>query len=355
MYSFSAICDLAGGFSIGASYALGDQPQDIVGYKPFLTNDSISSAYWQKPIVEPSAMRQADIIVATPPCAGLSNANLKADGSNPTNEWITKVMMDGLTYGRPQVMVIENAPTLVGLRGVPVRQKMEALASELGYSVSYYKTTTDHHGIPQKRPRTFALIWQGDRVPKLNRINKPHLNLREYLASHTQQGQLLSQPSQDDLSLLNLLTPDHIDQPPLKSEYLVTMAMKRGRAAEALAAVTVGGSRHRLISHAMEKASRGLNFFDNSPKVFGDIAHAWMHRHCNAISPLGYHGLHVSDGLALMGLPADYLKWITKRNINLTCQTVPTCTARDIITEVAEALDGNRLWSEKSGFTQSNI
>ena len=55
---------------------------------------------------------------------------------------------------------IENAPALSTPKGKPVADKLFEIASENGYSMTLYKTSTHFHGIPQRRDRTFALFFK---------------------------------------------------------------------------------------------------------------------------------------------------------------------------------------------------
>lgn len=97
-----------------------------------------------------------DIVVAVPVCAGLSMASHAAadrkDQCNAQMIWMAKYVMKTI---RPKIYIFENAPTLMSDRGNEVRDQLETIAFENGYSTIYYKTDTKLHDNCQRRPRTF--------------------------------------------------------------------------------------------------------------------------------------------------------------------------------------------------------
>lgn len=102
-----------------------------------------------------------DLVVAVPVCAGLSMASTaNADRKNECNAqmiWMTKYVLKGI---KPKVYLFENAPTLMSDRGAEVRDQLETIAFESGYSIVYYKTDTKYHDNCQKRPRTFIYFFK---------------------------------------------------------------------------------------------------------------------------------------------------------------------------------------------------
>ena len=61
----------------------------------------------------------------------------------------------------------ENAPGLFTQIGEGVVNKLKQIGRTFGYSFSLIKTSTELHGIPQRRIRTFYFFWQSPTVPML--------------------------------------------------------------------------------------------------------------------------------------------------------------------------------------------
>lgn len=102
-----------------------------------------------------------DLVVAVPVCAGLSmastaNAERKSE-CNAQMIWMAKYVLKTI---KPKVYLFENAPTLMSDRGDEVRDQLETIAKESGYSIVYYKTDTKYHDNCQKRPRTFIFFFR---------------------------------------------------------------------------------------------------------------------------------------------------------------------------------------------------
>lgn len=102
-----------------------------------------------------------DLVCAVPVCAGLSMASTanadRKDQCNAQMIWMAKYALKTI---KPKIYLFENAPTLMSSRGDEVRDQLETIAMENGYSVVYYKTDTKYHANCQKRPRTFIFFFR---------------------------------------------------------------------------------------------------------------------------------------------------------------------------------------------------
>ena len=102
-----------------------------------------------------------DLVCAVPVCAGLSMASTanadRKDQCNAQMIWMAKYALKTI---KPKIYLFENAPTLMSARGDEVRDQLETIAMENGYSVVYYKTDTKYHNNCQKRPRTFIFFFR---------------------------------------------------------------------------------------------------------------------------------------------------------------------------------------------------
>lgn len=131
-----------------------------------------------------------DLVVAVPVCAGLSMASTasqsRKDTCNCQMIWMTKYVLNGI---KPKVYIFENAPTLLSGRGDEVRDQLETIAMEAGYSTVYYKTDTKLHHNCQKRPRTFILFFKNKDgksfIPELH-YEKDQMTVRDFFAELNQ-------------------------------------------------------------------------------------------------------------------------------------------------------------------------
>lgn len=126
-----------------------------------------------------------DLVVAVPVCSGLSLATLGA--SNETlmlrNNNMIFLANYALNVIRPKVYIFENAPKLSSEGGKPVREILEKIAEDNGYSVVFYRTDTRLHDNCQRRPRTFVYFFkkfEDGRVPLLGFENK-QVTIEEFL------------------------------------------------------------------------------------------------------------------------------------------------------------------------------
>ena len=117
-----------------------------------------------------------DIVVAVPVCSGLSAATIAGqntkDNRNGNMLFITKYTLGVI---KPKVYVFENAPALYSNAGKDVREMLEKLGEEYGYSVIYYKTDTKFHDNCQKRPRTFVLFVKYNENTAAPDMNYEHI------------------------------------------------------------------------------------------------------------------------------------------------------------------------------------
>lgn len=198
-----AIIPLIGGMVLGAKKATGQDPEFILSYDAFQSNDSHcrenfpevpygligdAGVNWDRPFS--GTFDGIDMVVSLCPCAGLSALNSstkegseKARGGDAIqNEWMYKSSEYVLETIQPQVLWGENAPGLYTALGKKVADRLYEIGKKHGYSFSMIKTSTSHHGIPQNRTRSFYFFWKGETAPLLDWIDKPSETLEEYIA-----------------------------------------------------------------------------------------------------------------------------------------------------------------------------
>ncbi len=153
---------------------VGRRPEYKVFNRKMFQNDNdmnpeiMSSELWTKnPDVELDYSNM-DLCVAVPVCSGLStvstgNSDLREE-RNCNMIWISKYALKVI---QPKIYIFENAPTFMGIRGEYIRNILENIAIENGYSIDYYKTDTQYHDNCQRRKRTFIVFYKKDYAPQM--------------------------------------------------------------------------------------------------------------------------------------------------------------------------------------------
>lgn len=129
---------------------------------PFQSDDDLSPKILKDGVsVDHPDYTDLDIVVAVPVCAGLSGASTASTDRklecNNNMLWLAKYTLNVI---KPKVYIFENAPRFMSEVGSPVRDKLEQMASEAGYSIGYYRTDTKWHDNCQNRPRTFIYFFK---------------------------------------------------------------------------------------------------------------------------------------------------------------------------------------------------
>ena len=180
---------LSGGSAIGCFISTGVLPQFHLSYKPFASNEQHLQRYWPEvplhyldkdPVVD---FRGVDYINSVCPCAGLSmrNDSTTMVNNSTANKWMLDSSIYVLSRVRPKVLWGENAPGLFSNNGAGLVQKLREIGQQFGYSFSLMKTSTELHGIPQRRVRTFYFFWNTPTVPMLNYQKRERRDLLSYL------------------------------------------------------------------------------------------------------------------------------------------------------------------------------
>ena len=208
---WGSIIPLIGGSALGCSKAAGCLPELQLSYSAFAANDFHIRQYWpgvEHRVLDKEAATRApaplpvglDFINSVCPCAGLSmlntatSAGKKRGAGAAANKWMYESSVFVLSKLRPKVLWGENAPGLFTNIGEGVIEKLRAIGTHFGYSFSVMKTSTELHGIPQRRVRTFYFFWGSPTVPLMEYYARPKKDLAAYLkeipASATQQVEI---------------------------------------------------------------------------------------------------------------------------------------------------------------------
>ena len=84
---------------------------------------------------------------------------------------------------KPKAFVFENAPGLYTDVGEPVRNLLMEIAKKYDYAITFYKTNSIYHGIPQNRPRTYTIMVPGNKAPILEYFDKPLPSILDFLST----------------------------------------------------------------------------------------------------------------------------------------------------------------------------
>jgi len=377
---WAPIFPLIGGFPLGAENALGTPPVAVFSAEGFWGNDSHYMNYQNNvlgrnipyiKIDEDGAKNyDLDILVATPPCAALSQLNTgKSDSVRGAdaqqNEWLYEAAYHGFATNT-KVIIAENAPALFTNKGKGVAERLNKIAKDHGYAFSLYKTSTHFHGLPQRRDRTFYFMWKSDTAPILNWHRKEHPTFADYLKL----------VSDDDLQQDIVVNPNVHNEPyyefvkhklgknDVRSDILeancntaLNYVIGKGLLEEANKWFHETGNERgiKYSDRALYKFSIGKGVWDSSTHVFGERMNAVIGRNLNdTIHPTQDRSLTIREALHMMGFPKDFELLGGRSKSNMIAQNVPTCTAADMVREATAFLNGNRILSNSRYVRQDN-
>lgn len=376
--SWAPMISLIGGFPLGAEQAFGKPPVANFSYSGFAKNDSHYNHYMNEtqghnvPYVvmdEGYPKQQVDVIVGTPPCAGLSqlntgkNASVKGAGCQQ-NEWMYKVFEDSIDHFGARVVAVENAPALYTQKGQPVVDRLYEIASKRGYSLTLYKTSTMFHGIPQNRQRAFAIAWDSKTAPLMGWYKRDRKNFKDYL------DEVPKDALHQDLVINPNVYNDHYyqfikhktktDPRQLMIDEGINTAFqyvqRKFGLNEALKWFNKTNNEKgiKYASHALKKFEMGKGIWDGSTHVFDDVMNAVIGRNMvDTIHPTENRSLTIREALYMMGFPHDFELLHGRKSLNHIAQNVPVCTARDICLEIKAYLN-NELQDSGSMLVKQN-
>lgn len=380
--TFIPIIPLIGGFPLGAERAMGKPPEFVSSLDGFWKNDSQYMNYQNNTLGRDIEYRTLDpldrdfkekvnIVVGTPPCAALSQLNTgktpESKGSGcAKNDFMYIAAEQAIHCYHADAVIIENAPALFTNKGEGVAKRLTEIAQENGYSISFYKTSTVYHGIPQARDRCFAFLWRRETAPILNWYKRERKTFAEYLK------EVEPDAIQQDL----IVNPKVANEPYYKFIQHYTgndnareeihavgkktanqWVVKKGLMNEALEwfKETNNELGVKLAEHAIYKFSIGKGIWDGSAHIAMDHTQAWIGRNMNdTIHPTEERSCTIRESLHIMGFPHDFELLGGRTNANLIAQNVPVCTAADMVSEAMAVIRGEREDSGMQCFKQNN-
>jgi len=388
---WGTIIPLIGGSAIGCQKSSGSMPEFHLSYSPFSNNEQHIKRYWpnvpfhyldKNPVVN---FEGVDYINSVCPCAGLSMLNTstakgnKRGSDSAANKWMLDSSIFVLSKVRPKVLWGENAPGLFTNIGEGVIQKLREIGQQFGYSFSVMKTSTEMHGIPQRRVRTFYFFWNTPTVPMMVYQKKERKDLLSYLKEipkdATQQDMFMAKgkaserfrPYQFVLEREGLTHAEfgrkhgkgtisgYLEENDLIDECIEWLEKKYP--GEAFWNQKEGTRTHvEYLQHIVKKRQGGLGYWDDSPRFMdGDSFAAVMKKTMMwAVHPEEDRFLNAREFMHLMGLPHDF-EIDDVKNLNHIAQNVPTNTARDMAEQVKMFLRGELEMTDYSFAKQDNM
>lgn len=366
-FTWAPLVPLIGGFPVGIENAFGKPPELIASYDG-IANDEHYINYQRKTLgrehieyktydpEDATFERKINVIVCTPPCAALSSLNTssnpeKSGSTGEQNQAMYNCVFTAAKKFDADVIMIENAPALSTNKGRPVADKLQEIGEELGYTLSLYKTSTHFHGVPQRRDRTFACFFKGDKNPVLDYQKLPYKELSEYL--ETMEHNVVNE---DTIINHNLLSND-VYYNFLKEKYgdvrkycidkgIITCLQavhKTGHSEEVYKWARDSGNEKwiKLVDHYKKKADMGKGVWDGSVHIFDAHMNAVIGRNMvDTLHPTEERSLTYLEAMYLMGLPENFELLGGKKALNHISQNVPSCTAKFMGEQAIKFLKG---------------
>jgi site-specific DNA-cytosine methylase len=373
---------LIGGFPLGAELALGTPPEAIYSLPGFFGNDGLYVNHQTETLhrdieyvpIEVDDMefeRKINIIVGTPPCAGLSALNT---GKNEAvkgatagqNEFMYHVFRHGMKKFDADVIMVENAPALSTKKGQGVADALYDICRENGYSLTLYKTSTHFHGIPQRRDRTFAIAWKSETAPIMEFHREPRLDFAEYLENIPKDSSFFDEPVNPKIPEVcgywQYIKANYDEDPrdvisKSGEKTAFNFINKSGQLEKVIAWLRENGTDRQVktAEHAVFKFSQGLGIWDGSAHVFDDVMNAVIGRNmADTVHPKEDRSLTIREAMHMMGLPHNYQLLGGRGDINKIAQNVPTCTAKFVVEQAEKFIQGKLRMSNSTYIKQDN-
>jgi site-specific DNA-cytosine methylase len=380
---WASIIPLIGGMMLGAKKTLGTDPEYILSYDAFASNDSHArlnfpetpygtitdeGVSFDKPYT--AALNGVDVVVSLCPCAGLSGLNTSkkegstmARGANAVqNDWMYKSSEYVLENVQPRVLWGENAPGLYTAMGKDVADRLHQIGKKHGYSFTVIKTSTSLHGIPQRRTRSFYFFWKGTTAPILEWIKKESPSLEEYLSQapigEYSNKSFMKEPLTDDPMWRWLRDVEGKTMKDAAAEGAKTMLLyvfsKEGRIESMLNYMRALDEKKaqgyvRLFERAQLK-----KVWDATPHInTGDMPAVVGRTLQLAVHPTEERWMSVQELMWMMGIDADYK--LAHEGYQQISQNVPVPTAADWMGQVVTWLNGGLLDSGVDYMKQDNM
>ena len=377
---WAAHIPLIGGLAIAAEQVTGLPPERVYSLPGFWANDSQYMNYQNKTLgrnieyvpldpLDRTFKEKIDIIVGLPPCAALSGLNcgksaaVKGSGCGK-NEFMYIIADQGIKCFDADAIIIENAPALSTNKGRGVADNLYEIAKASGYSLTLYATSTEFHGIPQARMRTFAILWKSKTAPKMDWFRKDRLDFEDYLKT-------------TDTTLQHDII---INKKLMNEPYALFVQHKSGKSARqacieygtvtAFNWINKQGMLHeanqwfkdtnnevgiKLSEHAIKKFDAGLGIWDSSQHCFDTVMNAVIGRNmADSVHPSENRSLSVRESMHMMGLPGNFELVGGLSKLNQVAQNAPVCTSASMVEQAVKFINGELEFINNDYVKQNN-
>ena len=265
--------------------------------------------------------------------------------------WISRY---ALSVIKPKIYIFENAPTFMGERGGYIRERLEKLANDNGYSIVYYKTDTQYHDNCQKRKRTFIIFFKKEFSPKME-FEHVEVNYDEYLSRIPKDATQQVALDFNVVNYVNMFCMEYLkkcfgDNWRDEVKDIFKYIFKNNLFPKVLdyvdnesdATQKQKDQMHRFVEHVEKKLSMGKGFYHALPYIprDGKLPAVMFKMMQSCMHPYEDRLLSIRECLHLMGHPHDFeLYGLPLREYPKIGQNVPVRTAYWIVSEAMRAYE----------------
>jgi site-specific DNA-cytosine methylase len=313
-------------------------------------------------------IKKTDFVFGLPPCSGFSQLSVKTGAEEKANICMLEIIKFYLATDS-EVLLFENAPGLAGEKGqIFLRDYVYKILIQNNvqdrYRFNLIKTDTDQHGLPQHRPRTFFIMYKGNKFKKINNtrivtfisVEELFKDLpieedagRQHISVHSNFGdEFLSYINDSDKG--HKIIEEILEEKKFKKDWrydiISTVAKKMCNKEDIL------DSNYPLLNKNLillkEKIDRKgmFTFRDSGPILFQDFTSAIVGK--NAINTVrNFNGkfryITMREKARLMGYPDSFNLVDPIKNANHICQNAPLFTVKDSIRWAIQIYENNNL------------
>lgn len=316
----------------------------------------IDPKVWEKDenFLKDIKVKDYDLIYANCPCSGLSQINRSASADSDTNIHFYR-LFDMFKVAQPKTFMIENAPTLVKL-GFPIIMDMVEKLSDI-YKFTVIRDYAGNHNVAMKRMRTLVVGWRKDyfnnKIPLLHMNKQKQLTIRDVIGDlydkklgEVPNHELVPYRGWQELEHLFYLVPQKSEKHHYSSILLTIIDHWDTLKDE------IDDKYKNQILKAKEKLEQNKNIWDKSPgRSTDDCSAPSLTSVTELIHPIHHRQWTIREYARLMGYPDDFIFYPDECEteiIQTIAQGVPAGFVEYIVTEIREALKGERQMIEDS-------
>jgi site-specific DNA-cytosine methylase len=328
-------------------------------------NESYSLDIYKNYIKEKD-IKSTDLMLAVPPCGGLSLLNSSnRSAESTTNRFIFETIKWYLAQDN-NVLILENAPGIIGKEGKKILNKIKKIFiyNDLidYYKINIIKVNTINYGLPQHRGRSFIIISKNKNNFLLKNYNQQSSILEEYLkqllyVADDIDGVIVENNYVKKLlkyiikyNIIETIKLQNID----KKEYAISTwqyLLKEFDKDNSIFEDDLDLKEKAI--YIKSKLNKNMGYWDISPSIIKGKINAICGKSIfNSINPISkeIRPFTVRELMYLMGMPNDFILRNPQKNINHICQAIPVNTAKIAIQWGIDILKNNIEDQNKNEF-----